>query len=364
MTRVLRASLVVTAAFAFGIPALAQDLSSIVDSYLDRRTAEPFSGVILLSRNDTVLLERAYGFADADLGVSIRPDMRFGIGSLTKPITATAVLRLAERGRLRLTDSVCRYLSSCPLAWLPVTLHHLLSHTSGIPDLFNDLPAAPVDSTRAVIDAATIRHRGDTLTFQPGQRYAYSNFNYFLLGYALEVASAASWEAVLRREIFLPAKMHDTQYDDVWNILSGRVRGYTRVSGTLRHIRYRDHAAYAAGGLLSTARDLQRFDRALSTGEFISDSSYRMMTTPGLGDYGLGWQIVQVFGRALRNHTGGTNGFASHLSHYDDGTTIIVLSNVETEPVKALACDLAALYFGFRVSDRSRGESPCRATRN
>jgi hypothetical protein len=84
------------------------------------------------------------------------------------------------------------------------------------------------------------------------------------------------------------------------------------------------------------------------------------MTTPGPGDYGLGWQMITVLGRHQRNHSGGTGGFASHLVHYDDGTTIIVLSNDEEESAKSTACDLAAIVFGLAPSRRDRGENPCR----
>jgi CubicO group peptidase (beta-lactamase class C family) len=316
--------------------------------------------VVLVARDGKVFFERAYGFADAELGVQNAPPLRFPVGSLTKPLTATAVMRLVERSTLRLSDSVCAYLVQCPDAWRAVTLRTLLSHTSGIPDLFTELPAAPVESTRAVIDAAIAKHLQDTLRSRPGERYAYSNFGYFLLGYALEVVSRAPWETVLQTQVFAPAMMRETRYDDVWAVLPGRVRGYTRDHGALRNIPYHDHAAYAAGGLLSTARDLERFDLALSHGRIVADSTLREMTTPGLGDYGLGWQVITVFGRPMRNHTGSLDGFASHLAHYDDGTTIIVLSNVESEPAKATACDIAALIFGLTPSSRREGQSACR----
>jgi CubicO group peptidase (beta-lactamase class C family) len=338
----------------------AQDLSARADAYLRARTPAPFSGVVLIARGDRVLFERAYGLADADLGVPNAPGLRFNIGSLTKPITAAAVLRLAQGGRLALEDSLCRFLFACPAAWRPVTLRHLLSHASGIPDLFGELPAAPADSLRAVVDAAARRHAADTLRHAPGARYAYSNFNYILLGYVLEAAGGAPWPSVLRREVFAPAGMADTEYDDVWRILPGRVRGYTLAGGKLRHVAYHDHGAYTAGGLLSSARDLLRLDRALSGGRLLADSLLRAMTTPGLGDYALGWQVIRAFGRTLRNHTGGTTGFASHLAHYDDGTTVIILSNVEEEPAKATACDLAAITFGLRPSPRAAGVSACR----
>ena len=344
------------------VPALhAQDRVAQIDSYLRNRAGIPFSGVVLIARGSDILMERAYGFADADLGVPIRTDMRFGIGSLTKPMVAAAVMRLVDSGVLKLNDSVCNYVRQCPANWRPVALRHLLSHTSGIADRFGDMAAAPVDSTRAIMDAVIAAVPNDTLRFVPGERFAYSNFNYCLLGYVMEVATGSTWSQIMREQVFQPAGMLTTEYDDVWSIMPGRVRGYDHVGGRIRHIKYHDHAAFAAGGLLSSARDVQRFGNAVMNGNLLSESSRVLSMTPGHGDYGLGWQIITAFGRTLRNHTGGTNGFASHIAYWDDGTSIIVLSNLERESAKATACDIAAVLFGLRMSDRSSGESPCRA---
>jgi CubicO group peptidase (beta-lactamase class C family) len=355
-----RSGLIVLWLLPVGGQARTQSLGDRVDAYFRGRGGVPFSGVVVVARGDTTLLERGWGHADADLAVPNTPALRFNIGSVTKPITATAVLRLVEQGRVQLDGAICRYLAGCPAAWNGVTVRQVLSHTSGIPDLFGDLPAAPADSLDAVVDSALIRHRNTPLQWPSGTRYSYSNFNYILLGYLLETAGGDRWEAVLRREVFQPAAMRSTEYDDVWQVMPGRARGYEARGGQLRHVRYRDHAAYTAGGLLSTAGDLLRFDRALSGGRLLPDSLFRMMGTPGLGEYGLGWQIIRVFGRTLRNHTGGVTGFASHLARFDDGTIIIVLSNVEDEPVKATACDIAAIVFGLKLSDRTAGQTACR----
>jgi CubicO group peptidase (beta-lactamase class C family) len=336
-----------------------RDAPARVDDYLRHRPGTPFNGVVLIARHGDVVFEQGYGWADADLQVRNDPSMRFGIGSLTKPITAAAVMRLVERGRFRLSDPLCLYVVPCPIPWRGVTLEHLLSHTSGIPDYFEELPAAPVESTKGVIDAAIAKHRADPLRSHPGDRYAYSNFGYFLLGYTLEAATGRSWEAVLRAEVFAPASMRDTEYDDVRRVMPRRVRGYTRSSDGLHIVQYHDHAAYAAGGLLSSARDLLRFDNALSRGRIVSESMLREMRKPRRGNYGLGWQVITAFGRKQRNHTGEINGFASHLAHYDGAITVIVLSNVQDEPAKSTACDIAAIMFGLRPSPP--GRAACRS---
>jgi CubicO group peptidase (beta-lactamase class C family) len=179
----------------------------------------------------------------------------------------------------------------------------------------------------------------------------------------MEVAARRPWQSILRTEVFDRAGMSDTEYDDVWRVMPRRARGYTTVHDSLRNISYHDHAAYAAGGLLSSARDLLRFDVALDGGRILADSTRRSMFRVRRGDYALGWQMIMAFGKQLRNHTGATNGFASWLGHFDDGTVIIVLSNVEDTPVKALGCDIAAIIFGLTPSPPNADRVACRSER-
>ncbi len=295
--RALRRQLVVCGIVASLGFANARDATDRVDGYLRHRSGPSFSGVVLIARHGNIVFERGYGLADADLGVKNEPGLRFGIGSLTKPITAAAVMRFVERGRLRLSDPICLWVVPCPPAWRVVTLEHLLSHTSGIPDLLDQRPAVADGSPRALVEAIVAQHRQDALRSRPGERYAYSDFGYFLLGDMLEVATGQPWESVLRQEVFVPAGMGDTEYDD-----PRRVRD----------------------------------------------------------NYGLGWQVTTAFGRLQRNHTGVTSGFSSHLAHYDDGITVIVLSNVEEEPVRATACDIAAIMFGLKPSSGGATRGACR----
>ena len=169
------------------------------------------------------MLRTARGMADLEHGVALTPESLFRIGSLTKPLTATAAVAMVARGELRLDDPLCRYLAGCPDAWRGVTLHHLLSHTSGIPDLFGEVEEAPLPGTRAAIDRAVATHGSAPPAAAPGERYAYSNFNYVLLAYAMEVAGGKGWEDLLRETVFTPAGMGSTRYDDVWAIVPGRV---------------------------------------------------------------------------------------------------------------------------------------------
>src|SRR5690348_1487989 len=219
-----------------------------VDEYLAMRDSPfPFSGAVLVALDGRIVLNKGYGFADAELGVRNAPTSIFRIGSLTKPLTATAVLTLVEHHQVTLDDPICRYLETCPQDWSSVKIRHLLGHVSGIPDLFDAVPAAPLAATRAAIDTAIQKTPGTALHSTPGSAYAYRNFNYMLLGYIIEVASGRPWEEVLRTNVFDVAGMRHTAYDDVWAIVPNRARGYDMKDRSLRNIAYKDHSAFAAG---------------------------------------------------------------------------------------------------------------------
>ncbi len=307
-----------------------------------------FSGVLLIGRGDEVVFEQAYGFADLDLRVPMKPNHRFRIGSLTKPITASAVLVAVDRGLLGLDQHVCGLLPSCPRNWEAVTVRHLLSHSSGIADHFGDLKAVPVGATvdelRRVLSTVP---SDEPLRFAAGSAYAYNNFNYVLLGAILEKVVGTPWDTIVQRWIAAPLGLTATAYDDVYAVMDDRVRGYER-SDTLglRNIDYDDHAAYAAGGLLSTTGDLFRWSQAMLNGRLFNTRLVAESLQPIHGDYGYGWQIREFFGRTIYNHTGGIDGFASHLAHYPaDSLTIVVLTNVENDSAMLTACDVAARLF-------------------
>jgi len=316
-----------------------------VDDFLrTRQSPFQFSGAVLVAVGDKVVLDKGYGPADAELGVQNTPDRIFRIGSLTKPLTATSIMALVEQHRVSLDDSICHYLKYCPDSWSPVKIKHLLSHTSGIPDLFNAVSAAPLEATRDAIEKAIRSASNTTLDAEPGSKYVYRNFNYMLLGYIDEVASGRAWSKVIEETVLSPAGMTHTAYDDVWAIVPNRARGYDIKDGKLRNIVYKDHSAFAAGGLRSTTHDLLAFADAFFGGRLVPLSAVREMTTPKLGDYGYGWQIKHFFGQPMINHSGGIDGFASHLAFYpQQHLSIIVLSNVESEPAKLTACNIAAI---------------------
>ncbi len=322
-----------------------------------------FSGSVLVVHDDTELLRAGFGFADLELRVPNHPELVYRIGSLTKPITASAVVRAAEQGHFSLDDSICRRIPRCPSEWSDVEIRHLLNHTSGIPDYFGNLPEAPLLETTAEVDRLLAELVSRPLGSPGGTEYSYSNFNYVLLGYLLRLTTGSDWESFLRDEVLEPVGAFDTRYDDVWEVVPDRARGYGKQDGHLRNVEYGDHSAYAAGGLRSTVDDLRRWHEGLRDGQVFDPAMLPIVMSPSDGAYGYGWQIIRALGLELQNHTGGIDGFSSHLAWYPtERLLIILLSNVEDEPVKALACDVARLVLGIAPTPEPTADWQARAT--
>jgi len=308
-----------------------------------------FTGAILVARGDTMLLNKAYGYANREWRTPNTVDTKFRIGSLTKQFTAAAVLRLQEQGKLRVGDRLKQYLPDIPASWDEITLHQLLSHTSGIPNytavkrVWTD-PITPADMIGFL--------RDKPLDFAPGSDYRYSNSNYYLLGAVVEKVSGEKYEQYLRENIFGPAGMNDSGFDHALTVLDKRASGYNRQGpGDLENAGYIDTSvAFSAGGLYSTTADLFRWRKALFGGKVLSAASFQTMTTPVKHDYGYGIVIDQEQNHKRFSHSGAINGFDSFLAYYpDDDLTVVVLSNTKTQATR-MALLMAHVVHGDPVS--------------
>jgi D-alanyl-D-alanine carboxypeptidase len=358
VSRVLRTGWLLLVLLAFCRPAFAADNGSSyatqlgrIQALLDARSAEgTLSGVVLVAVGGSAIYKKAFGWSDAELGAPMKTSDVFRIASVTKLITAAAALRLIDRRAMTLDTSVCGFVVHCPIPWKSVTLGELLDHSSGIPDLFESVAAAPVNETIPAIDKAIslAPATGLALTGVPGEQIAYSNFDYMLVGYAIERESRMPWIQAIETMVTRPLGMESTQYDDPWELVPKRVRGYTLgAQWDLRNAPYKDDSAYAAGGLLTTADDLLAFTNAVMAGPFMSDKLRALMLTPNSGGFGMGWQVARFWDQPVYDHSGGTDGFTSHLAYYPKvGVTIIVLSNIDSgRDAISTSCDVASLLF-------------------
>jgi CubicO group peptidase (beta-lactamase class C family) len=333
-----------------------------IDAHLgEMAVAGSFSGVVLIARGEEVLLERGYGWADLENEQPLTPHHVFRYGSLTKSMTASGILAAIREGRFDLDDGVCNWIANCPAAWGPVTVRHLLNQSSGIPDHGNEMADVPLSQARAEVERLlALIDRGEALSFPPGQGFAYGNFNYILLGYILEREFELPWDEIMSALVFVPSAAVGIRYDDVWALVPGRARGYSRNrQGLIRNAEYRDHGAYSAGGLAGSARDLFAWSHAFLSEALVGHDLTQTALAAGPGGYGFGWNIGADFGRSRISQSGGMFGFASHVAHYpDDRLTIIVLSNIDADSAMSRACEAAALWFGVGAQSSPSPQPP------
>jgi CubicO group peptidase (beta-lactamase class C family) len=338
-------------------------LASRID-HIMRQHYPQFSGTILVAQKDQGLMSQGYGLANREQAVPNTPQTRFAIGSITKSFTAMAIMILQERGLLQVDDPICKYVADCPDAWKPVALHHLLTHTSGIPS-YTDLyirGTIAVDPCKAGKPETIMAYFKDLpLEFTPGSRWHYSNSGYFLLGAVIEQVSGDRYEAFVEKNILQPLGMTETGYDLANPIIPHRALGYSvdQLYDPFINAPCLDASLTdAVGGMVSTVGDLYKWDQALYTDRLVSQETLGTVFTStvsfissiaGEAAYGYGWEISQQAGHRVTWHNGLAWGLASYLARYpDDQLTIIVLSNVDTTDAAQVGRELAASVFGGR----------------
>ena len=323
------------------------------DDMLTKMTRDgTFTGSVLIAQDGKVLLSQGYGFSDRVQGIPNTPQTRFRLGSITKQFTAMAILILQSQGKLSVEDPICNFITDCPEAWQNITIHHLLTHTSGLSSrlwpIMMESASAPVTPSQP---AQTLTLFPDLpLDSQPGEQFAYSNPGYFLLAHIIERVSGQSYAAFLEQAIFTPLKMHNTGYEDG---SSGLAAGYTDRDALSAEPLVSLPASDGAGRLFSTAEDLFLWDQVLYTDQLLSRTELDRMfepfvresNYPGFG-YGYGWYVGKDRGRPVVAHAGDAAGFTSLIIRYtEDGLTGIVLINrQDIEPIPVWAAISSELF--------------------
>jgi CubicO group peptidase (beta-lactamase class C family) len=309
----------------------AVELARALDDYLTRASAFGFSGAVLLAEKGEVVLQKGYGLADRGAQIQLTDASPLHVGSLGKQFTAAAILRLEVDGRLSVEDRLEQFFPDVPEDKRAITLHQLLSHTSGLPYL----------TTRSFMEA---RPRAEVMRemlelpvrSEPGAGYMYSNPGYALLAGVIEQASGETYERYLERAIFLPAGLEDTGFvDDTARWAATGIRSYSGADdhGEALSAMRPLPKAIGAGTIVSTVADLYRWDRALR-GDVVLPESARMRlfdTTAQIGEgryYGYGWMITRTSrGETLIHHAGDLGGYNADLRRYVERDLVLIVSS-------------------------------------
>jgi CubicO group peptidase (beta-lactamase class C family) len=300
---------------------------------MDRQQIPGMSVAVI--RNDSVLLARGYGFANLELGVPASDSTIYQSGSIGKQFTATLVLMLVEQGRLRLDDRIVRFLPEGKRRWADVTVRHLLTHTSGIPDYTDSAVDLHRDYTedQLVKVAATL-----PLAFAPGTRWSYSNTGYVLLGALIHRVTGSFYGDLLHDWIFQPLDMRSARVISEADIVPNRAAGYRLADGEVKNQEWVSPSlnTSADGSLYLSLRDYIRWAIALDHEELpdraLLEMAWKPASLDGSGEYpyGMGWFLLPQRDQVRIGHTGSWQGFQTSIQRYPEfRLTVVALANLE-----------------------------------
>jgi CubicO group peptidase (beta-lactamase class C family) len=322
-----------------------------VDRYVTAELArERIPGMsVAVLRGDRVLLARGYGFANVEHDVPATDSTIYQSGSVGKQFTAAAVVMLAEEGRLGLDDPITRYLPEGGEAWRGVTIRHLLTHTSGIPDYAD----STLDYRRPYSEPDLVRLASHLpLRFAPGERWSYSNTGYLLLGAVIRKVTGKFYGDFLRDRIFGPTGMPTARVISESDIVRHRAAGYELVDGKIQNQSWvsPEINTTADGSLYLSVRDLAAWAIALNHGQVPRRSVLETSWTPvrlnngGTYPYGFGWRVGEQRGHRQIGHTGSWQGFKTSIQRYPDfDLTVIVLANLAEAQPEAISYGIAGI---------------------
>ena len=327
------------------------ELGAKLDEYLTKITPFGFSGACLVAKDGEIILNKGYGMAVRSEGVENTAQTVFSVGSITKQFTAGGIMKLEMEGKLNTHDLLSTYLEGVPNDKASISLHDLLTHTSGlVQDVGKDYDVAERDGTvKKILE--------QPLEFQPGERFEYTNVGYTLLAAILEKVSGQPYEEFLNQNLFKPADMHFTGYRlPQWNerVVAHWYVGETD-NGTPLEKPYPYWNLIGNGGILSTAEDMYKWHLALTGDEILSTDAKEKLYTPYLNDYAYGWDVLDTPRGTLIQHNGGSMlGNSAEFIRYVDADVVIVLlcnQSYGTEPLSEVVRDkIETLVFGGEVA--------------
>jgi CubicO group peptidase (beta-lactamase class C family) len=321
-------------------------LSAEFDALVEKNhQAGLFDGSILVAQNGQVIFSKGYGFADREKKIPNTSQTKFRLASISKQFTAMAILLLQEQGKLNVDDSICKYITNCPEIFKPVKIHHLLSHSSGIPN-----------STQYSLPGDQMLPKTATLYFKPGEQFEYSNVGYDLLRILVETVSGQSYASFLEQNIFEPLEMSNTGVDDMKQ--TDLAKGYSNAEGDMAL-----PPVWGVDSVYSTVEDMYLWDQALYTDKLLPRPALKSILTPQIAvpdgmyygfdgskgwSYGYGWFIApKELGYLI--HGGMLPGYRTEIRRYvGDKAVIILLTNHEAIALHETAEAIAEKLFGKR----------------
>lgn len=333
-----------------------EQLDELINTYLKYGQ---FNGSVLVAQEGEVIYKKGFGWANMEWDIPNTPDTKHRLGSITKQFTAMLILQLAEDGKLDLHAPITTYLPDYPeKTGKQITTHHLLVHSSGIPN-YTALPGFFENQSRDPYgpEAFVELFKDKELDFTPGKQFNYSNSGYFLLGVIIEKLTGKTYEQMLHDNILGPLGMDDTGFDHHADILKNRATGYEKRGRDFVNSAYLDMSIpYSAGSMYSTVEDLYLWDQALYTNKLLTKEYMKLFFQPddlpayGGMNYAYGWLIgEEAIGNteetlSVTTHGGGINGFNTNISRsISDQSLVVLLNNTGSAPLNDITVAIWAI---------------------
>ena len=339
-------------------PTITETLDEYIGDYVEYGK---FMGSVLVAKEGEVIYKKGFGKANVEWDMPNAPDTKHRIASITKQFTSMLILQLVAEKKLALHEPISSYLPDYPKKNGDlITIHHLLTHTSGIPEFDLFINFRDIERDRYRPEELMSLFADQPPRFTPGTEYAYTNPGYVVLGVIIEKITGKRYEEVLQDKIFTPLEMNNSGYDIHYRIIKNRATGYSPkyLRGEYVNTNYIDMSIpYAAGAIYSTVEDLFLWDQALYTEKLLPkeylDLLFEKHTAASRGYYGYGWQIGEInLGHTNElvqtiSHGGGINGFRTLITRIPSSkSSIILLGNLEVSPVREMTTAIAGILYG------------------
>lgn len=331
--------------------AYSQSLDVAIDSLLEGTfSPEGPGGVFFVAKAGKPVYRKAFGQANLELNISMVPENVFEIGSMTKQFTAVSILILMEQGKLKLSDEITQFIPDYPTHGQSITVHHLLTHTSGIKN-FTSMKSLRSIERQDLSPAELVDFfKNEPMDFAPGEEFKYNNSGYVILGYIIEIVSGQSYADFVAENIFKKIGMDHSQYASHSQIIKNRAYGYHQKNDYLNKNYVSLSLPYAAGSLMSTVDDMLTWNEALKNNRLIKEETkektfenYELISGERI-NYGYGWHISDLSGSISYEHGGSIFGFKSMGVYLpEEDIYVIGLSNCDCNSPTALAREIAVL---------------------
>jgi len=344
---------------AFAFASSAQSLTADFDAMLKAKFKPGESGAVaLVAKAGKPIYRQAFGMADMENNIPMRPEHVFEVGSITKQFTAVSILMLMEQGKLKLDDPVTKFIPSFPMHGHTITIHHLLTHTSGIKS-YTGMEKWTKTWRQDMKPMEMIDlFKNEPMDFAPGEKWSYNNSAYFMLGYIIEVVSGIPYPEFLEKNIFTPLGLKNTYYGSQSKIIRNRAQGYQK-QGEFVNAEYLSFTQpYSAGSILSNVDDLLTWQLAVNANKLLKKETYQLAFTPVKlnngkpQEYGYGWGIGDVNGSATIEHSGGIFGFATNEIYLPkEDMYVVLLTNCDCSDPTDLSTRMAGKAIGKPYPD-------------